>query len=79
MVRAMRLATASLIFGASALLSCSGGGGSKRATVTVTASGSGGGIVRSGPGGIECGADCTEPFVVGTEVVLVALATRFEG
>ncbi|MDH4065589.1 MAG: hypothetical protein OEW19_14420, partial [Acidobacteriota bacterium] len=40
--------------------------------LTVSRTGNGGGRVRSLPGGISCGADCTEDFPTGTVVVLTA-------
>ena len=42
------------------------------ATVIVTAAGSGGGTVASSPAGINCGADCSEDFALGTSVTLTA-------
>jgi hypothetical protein len=41
-------------------------------TLTVTPSGSGAGTVTSSPAGIDCGSDCTEPYVVNTQVTLTA-------
>ena len=43
-------------------------------SLTVTKSGSGAGTVVSVPTGIDCGNDCTEPYVQGTEVTLTATA-----
>jgi hypothetical protein len=43
-------------------------------TLTVTKLGSGNGSVMSSPGGITCGADCTEPYAFGTSVTLTASA-----
>jgi uncharacterized repeat protein (TIGR02543 family) len=40
--------------------------------LTVTKSPSGGGTVTSTPGGIDCGADCSESYTHGTSVVLGA-------
>lgn len=42
--------------------------------LTVTKSGSGTGRVTSAPGGIDCGADCTENYPVRTVVTLTATA-----
>ena len=39
-------------------------------TLTVNKSGLGNGTVTSSPGGISCGADCSEPYVSGTTVTL---------
>ena len=41
-------------------------------SLTVTTSGSGSGTVTSTPVGINCGADCTEPYNTGTVVSLTA-------
>ena len=41
-------------------------------TLTVATNGDGSGTVASAPAGINCGADCTEDFPVGTSVVLTA-------
>ena len=41
-------------------------------TLTVTTDGSGSGIVSSSPTGIDCGADCTETYSLGTTVMLTA-------
>ncbi len=41
-------------------------------TLTVTKSGTGGGTVTSNPAGINCGADCSEPYDGGTVVFLTA-------
>lgn len=41
-------------------------------TLTVTKAGSGGGTVTSTPAGIDCGADCQEPYNSGTVVTLKA-------
>lgn len=40
--------------------------------LTVTKSGTGTGTVTSNPSGINCGADCAEPFASGTPVTLTA-------
>src|SRR5262245_61708090 len=51
-------------------------------SVTVTRSGLGEGTVVSSPGGIDCGADCSEPMASGTTVNLLATAapgSRFVG
>jgi len=42
--------------------------------LTVTKTGTGSGSVRSTPAGIECGADCTEIYLIGTSVTLTATA-----
>lgn len=50
--------------------------------LTVERSGTGYGRVRSNPGGIDCGLDCTESFDSGTRVVLEAVpegGSTFEG
>jgi hypothetical protein len=44
------------------------------ATLAVAKSGNGVGTVTSSPAGINCGADCTENYPVGTEVTLTATA-----
>ncbi len=44
-----------------------------RFTLTVAKSGIGSGTVTSSPGGIDCGADCSEPFVIGTTATLTAM------
>jgi List-Bact-rpt repeat protein/cohesin domain-containing protein len=44
--------------------------------LTVTKSGTGKGTVASAPSGINCGTDCTEPFVSGTTVVLTATPSQ---
>lgn len=41
-------------------------------TYTITVSRSGPGTVTSNPSGISCGADCTEAYATGTQVVLTA-------
>jgi len=41
--------------------------------LTVHKAGSGGGTVTSAPPGINCGADCTEPYAKGTVVTLTAV------
>lgn len=41
-------------------------------TITVGKMGNGAGTIRSSPGGIDCGGDCTEDFPFGTSVVLTA-------
>jgi alpha-tubulin suppressor-like RCC1 family protein len=43
-------------------------------TLTVTKLGSGTGTVTSSPAGINCGADCSEPYTSGTTVTLTAAA-----
>jgi len=45
-----------------------------RRTLEVTRDGPGAGRVTSAPDGIDCGSDCTEEFLLGTEVVLSASA-----
>ena len=40
--------------------------------LTVNKAGNGGGTVTSSPAGIDCGADCTEPYDEGTTVTLTA-------
>jgi uncharacterized repeat protein (TIGR02543 family) len=45
---------------------------SKQFTLTVKKTGSGDGTVASAPGGISCGADCTESYVIDTVVTLTA-------
>jgi uncharacterized repeat protein (TIGR02543 family) len=50
--------------------------------LSVTRSGTGSGKVSSSPTGIDCGTDCSESYVQGTEVTLTARAGRgstFEG
>ena len=42
--------------------------------VTVSRSGSGTGTVTSNPAGINCGTDCSEPYVTGSSVTLTAVA-----
>jgi hypothetical protein len=42
--------------------------------LTVTKSGSGTGTVTSSPAGVNCGADCSEPYNAGTNVTLTATA-----
>jgi 6-phosphogluconolactonase (cycloisomerase 2 family) len=41
-------------------------------TLTASKAGSGTGMVTSSPAGINCGADCSEPYVSGTSVTLTA-------
>ena len=41
-------------------------------TLTVTKAGNGGGAVTSSPPGITCGSDCTQSYVLGTQVTLTA-------
>jgi len=48
------------------------GCGTTPTTVSVSKFGSGAGSVLSNPPGIDCGADCREPYPVGTFVTLVA-------
>ena len=43
------------------------------ATLSVVKAGSGSGTVTSDPPGIDCGSDCTEPYVKGTVVTLTAV------
>ncbi len=43
-------------------------------TLTVTRTGTGGGTVTSSPAGINCGGDCSEPYLSGTPVTLTATA-----
>lgn len=43
-------------------------------TLIVSTDGSGGGVVTSNPAGINCGGDCSEPFLSGTSVELTATA-----
>jgi Tol biopolymer transport system component len=43
------------------------------ANVTVTKAGDGSGTVTSSPAGIDCGNDCTEPYLPGTNVTLTAV------
>jgi Tol biopolymer transport system component len=45
------------------------------ANVTVTKAGDGSGTVTSSPAGIDCGGDCTEPYLPGTTVTLTAAPT----
>ncbi|TPW11010.1 MAG: hypothetical protein FD127_3459, partial [Acidimicrobiaceae bacterium] len=50
--------------------------------LTVTLAGTGSGTVTSAPAGIDCGADCTEPYTGGTAVTLTAApdaASVFDG
>src|SRR4051812_14872163 len=42
--------------------------------VTVSRAGTGTGTVTSNPAGINCGTDCSEPYVVGSSVTLAAVA-----
>ena len=42
--------------------------------VSVSRAGSGTGTVTSNPAGINCGTDCSEPYVIGTSVTLTAIA-----
>ncbi len=44
-------------------------------TAVKSASGTGTGIVTSSPAGINCGSDCTEQYLPGTQVTLTATAT----
>src|SRR3990172_5951697 len=44
-------------------------------TLTVTLAGTGNGTVTSSPTGIACGSDCTETYLSGTPVVLMATST----
>ena len=44
-------------------------------TLTVAKAGTGSGTVTSSPAGINCGADCAEPYSPGTVVTLTAAAT----
>jgi alpha-tubulin suppressor-like RCC1 family protein len=51
-------------------------------TLTVAKTDLGSGVVTANPAGINCGADCTEPYVSGTTVTLTATAaagSRFMG
>jgi subtilisin family serine protease len=51
-------------------------------TLTVTRTGTGSGTVFSDPGGIDCGADCSERYAAGTMVTLTAVpdsGDRFKG
>ncbi len=51
-----------------------------RHALTVTKAGDGRGTVTSSPAGIDCGADCTEDYLEGTEVTLTASpAAAFAG
>jgi len=43
-------------------------------TLTVSKDGTGDGTVTSTPAGIDCGSDCSEPYLSGTPVTLTALA-----
>lgn len=43
--------------------------------LNITRTGTGSGTVVSNPAGINCGADCSEPFTSGTTVALTATAT----
>jgi len=47
----------------------------KQFTLTVMRTGAGAGAITSAPAGINCGADCTELYDVGTMVVLTAAPT----
>src|SRR6185436_17164905 len=42
--------------------------------LTVATDGTGAGTVTSTPGGIDCGADCSERYLAGTQVTLTATA-----
>jgi hypothetical protein len=46
---------------------------SNKPVLTVLKAGSGGGTVTSTPAGVDCGADCTEPYTAGTTVTLTAV------
>ncbi|MBK7075989.1 MAG: hypothetical protein IPH44_27215 [Myxococcales bacterium] len=51
-------------------------------TLTTAIAGAGAGVVTSAPGGIACGADCTEDYATGTMVVLTPVpgaASAFTG
>jgi hypothetical protein len=55
---------------------------SRGALLTVLKTGGGSGTVTSIPPGIDCGSDCSETYLVGTEVTLTAVAedgSIFEG
>jgi hypothetical protein len=43
--------------------------------LTATKSGNGSGTISSAPSGINCGADCSEPYLAGTSVTLTASAS----
>lgn len=47
-------------------------GGGPRFTLTIQRIGSGSGRVNSTPPGIDCGSDCTQNYVSGTVVTLIA-------
>ncbi|MBK9031084.1 MAG: hypothetical protein IPL61_07075 [Myxococcales bacterium] len=49
--------------------------GTPTATLQVALGGNGTGTVTSAPAGINCGADCTEAYPIGTTVVLTAVAS----
>ncbi|MEA1053316.1 choice-of-anchor Q domain-containing protein [Lamprobacter modestohalophilus] len=49
-------------------------GDNPQATLTVRLSGTGEGNVASDPLGIDCGSDCSEHYVLGSEVTLIATA-----
>ena len=58
------------------------GGGPTTQTLTVSKAGTGAGTVTSSPGGISCGADCSEAFTQGTSVTLsqsAAAGSTFAG
>jgi uncharacterized repeat protein (TIGR01451 family) len=44
--------------------------------LTVNKSGSGSGTITSSPDGINCGADCAESFLFGTQVTLIAVPSE---
>jgi hypothetical protein len=51
-------------------------------TLAVTKTGSGSGTVTSSPGGINCGSDCSENYLISTQVTLTAApaaGSTFEG
>jgi hypothetical protein len=41
-------------------------------TLSISTAGSGGGKIRSQPGGIDCGSDCSQDYLKGTQVTLTA-------
>ncbi len=57
----------------------SGGGGGGPFTLTVVKTGTGSGTVTSTPAGIDCGADCSEPYASGTVVHLAATPDAANG
>jgi uncharacterized delta-60 repeat protein len=51
---------------------CNAAFNTMNSTLTVTKTGSGSGTVTSSPGGINCGIDCSESYLINTQVTLTA-------